>query len=234
MDLIIFCLLSIIALIVLYVVYGVNMKKLKSFEKNEKLDNITNALPNNVEVCKKYLKKLKNENVNIKEDKEKGKQASLYIVATNTIFIADIKDSYSRIQTIAHECIHSVQSKKMLMFNFIFSNIFILYWLIVTILGITGILENTMLQVGILLLMSFMFYAVRVSLETDAMLKARYLSKEYMEETKILTEENINEIVQEYDKINDLGIKMVQYSLFMNCIVKVLIFSIACQIGQFF
>ena len=94
MDLIIFCLLSIIALIVLYVVYGVNMNKLKRFEKKEKLDNIKNDFPNNVEVWKKYLKKLKNENVNIKEDKEKGKQASLYIVATNTIFIADIKDSY--------------------------------------------------------------------------------------------------------------------------------------------
>ena len=38
--------------------------------------------------------------------------ASLYIVATNTILISNIKDTFTRVQTIAHECLHSIQNKK--------------------------------------------------------------------------------------------------------------------------
>ena len=35
--------------------------------------------------------------------------------------IANINKTCTRIQTIAHECVHSIQNRKLLMFNFIFS-----------------------------------------------------------------------------------------------------------------
>ena len=64
------------------------------------------------------LKMLDNKNVKIEEAKDTG--TSLYIAVTNKISIADMKNNYARIQTIAHECIHSCQDRRLLLFNFIF------------------------------------------------------------------------------------------------------------------
>ena len=77
--------------------------------KNE----IANKLPENKEICKAILKKLHNENVKIQENEDKDNKTSLYIAISNTIFIANIKDTFTRVQTIAHECIHSTQNKKL-------------------------------------------------------------------------------------------------------------------------
>ena len=80
----------------------------------------------------------------------------------------------------------------------------------------------------ILLLLGLVYYSVRVFLENDAMIKARYLAKEYMEEKKISDDEEINKIVKGFDYINNIGIECVNYNLFFGVIVKVLIFSIIC------
>ena len=74
------------------------------------------------------------------------------------------------------------------------------------------------------------YYVVRVYLENDAMIKARYLAKEYMEEEKISTTEEINKIVKGFDRINDLGIKVTNYKFFLNIMVKLLVFIIICII----
>ena len=42
---------------------------------------------------------------------------------------------------------------------------------------------------------------VRAYLENDAMIKARFLAKEYMEEKKISSKEEINKMVYEFDRI---------------------------------
>ena len=62
------------------------------------------------------------------------------------------------------------------------------------------------------------------------MIKARYLAKEYMEEEKISTTEEINKIVKGFDRINDLGIKVTNYKFFLNIMVKLLVFIIICII----
>ena len=69
---------------------------------------------------------------------------------------------------------------------------------------------------------------VRIYLENDAMIKARYLAKEYMEEEKISTPEEIKKIVAGFDKINDIGIKVINYKFFLDIMIKVLIFSLIC------
>ena len=66
------------------------------------------------------LEMLDNKDVQIEQAKDT--KTSLYIAVTNKISIADLKDNYGRIQTIAHECMHSVQDRRLLLFNFIFSN----------------------------------------------------------------------------------------------------------------
>lgn len=213
-------------IVVLKFVFEYNIKKLKIIGENPELDELTKNYPSNVEMCKAYLKKLKNEDVKIEENE--NNEASLYIAATNKIIIANIKNSYTRIQTIAHECLHSVQNKKLQKFNFVFSNIYLLFFLVICVLAIFKMLPNKMLFLEIFTILSFVFYLVRAYLENDAMIKARYLAKEYLEENKISTKEEIEKIVEGFDKINDAGIKCINFNLFLGAMVKIILFSIIC------
>ena len=124
-----------VVLLVLAKVYDINMRKLKQFVEYEekKFNKLIEGYPSNIEICKYILNKLNNSTVKIEEDKEA--KTSMYIALSDKIIIADVKNSYTRIQTIAHECLHSVQKRKMQVFNFIYSNIYLLYFVIVTILA---------------------------------------------------------------------------------------------------
>ena len=166
----------------------------------------------------------------MKVEENSDNEASLYIAITNKILIANISNTYTRIQTIAHECLHSVQNKKILMFNFIFSNLYILYYILICILAIFKVLPNKLMFLGIYLIFSLVYYMVRIYLENDAMINAKYLAKEYMEEIKISSKEEIDKIVKEFGKINDIGIRCVNYKFFQNIIVKLLIFLGICII----
>lgn len=219
---------SFVLLIILGIIFELNVKKIKEIGENKELDNLTKAFPDNIEICNKILDKLGNKNVKIKEDKES--KTSLYVVINNTITIANIKDSFTRIQTIAHECIHSTQSKKMIWFNFIFTNIYILYFLIIVILALLKVNVDEMLLLAILILMGSVQYCIRSMLETDAMIKARFVAKEYLEEEQICSKEQINIIVNEYDKLNNMGIKLVNFDIIARNIVKVIIYSLLCLI----
>lgn len=219
---------SFVLLIILGIIFELNVKKIKEIGENKELDNLTKAFPDNIEICNKILDKLGNKNVKVKEDKES--KTSLYVVINNTITIANIKDSFTRIQTIAHECIHSTQSKKMLWFNFIFTNIYLLYFLIIVILALLKVNVDETLLLAILILMGSVQYCIRSMLETDAMIKARFVAKEYLEEEQICSKEQINIIVNEYDKLNNMGIKLVNFDIIARNIVKVIIYSLLCLI----
>ena len=194
-----------ITIAILYLALGVNIKKVKELAKNEKLNELVNRFPENEEICK-----------------------SLYVAISDTIFIANIKDTYTRIQTIAHECIHSTQSKRMLLFNFYYSNIYLLYFVISIILTICKVFTNYNLQIIILLLMSLIYYIIRSFLETDAMTRARYIAedymKEYIKENKIANIEEILELTNTYDKINKIGIPTYNFLLINSSIIKVIIY----------
>lgn len=228
MEFITIFIISIFMYIILFFIFENNLKQIKKIAENKELDEITAKYPNNIEICKEYLKKLKNENVNIEEDKNSN--ATVYLVSGNKIFIGNLQNNFTRIQTIAHECLHSIQSKKMLWFNFIFSNIYIIYFVIICILEIFKSLPAKNIFMDILILFGFVFYCVRSYLETDAMTKARFLAKEYMEEKKISTKEEINKIIKEYDKLNAVGIKTTNFQFVQNVLIKIGIFSIICII----
>ncbi len=229
MEIIVILIMSIITIIALTILSKFNLKKIKLIKEigeDEKLNELTNTLPENEQIAKEILAKLKNENVKIKTGGASS-QASLYIVATNTIFIANIKNTFTRIQTIAHECIHSIQDKTLLWFNFIFSNIYILYWIIITILTLFNKIANPNIHAIILVMMSITLFFVRSYIETDAMTKARFLAKEYMESKKeVITKENIETIIENYDKINNIGIKFTNLSLIVEYLVKVIIYCV--------
>lgn len=224
MEFIIVTITTIILTLILGIVFQYNIKKIKEISEDKELDEFSKKYPSNKEICKKYLKKLNNSDVKIEENNDN--QASLYIAVTNKIIIADINNTYTRIQTIAHECLHSIQDRKILMFNFIYSNIYLLYYICICVLVIFKVLPYKMMFLTIFVILSLIYYMIRMYLENDAMIKARYLAKEYMEEEKITTKEEIDKLVSGFDKINKLGIKCINYQFFLQISIKILIFSI--------
>lgn len=220
--------ISIITLIMMKIIFRINIKEIKKVGMDEELNKLVEKYPSNKEICKKILKKIKNENVTIEENTES--ETTMYIAMTNKITIADTKGSYSRIQTMAHECIHSIQPRRMLMFNFIYSNIYIIYYLISIILLILKKIPNEILIINIYLIMSLIYYMIRIQLENEAMYKAKYLAKEYMEEEEISNKEEIEKIVEGFENLNNLGIKSVSYSIFTEILIKVAFFSVLALI----
>ena len=224
MEIIYFLILIILAIILFKIIFNIKIKKMKEKKENKELEEITDKFPQNVEVAKTMLEMLDNNSVKIEE--AKNTETSLYIAVTNKISIADMKKNYARIQTIAHECIHSCQDRRLLLFNFIFSNINIIYFIIISILTILKVISNQNLQIEILMLFTLIEFSVRSFLEIDAMTKAKYLAKEYMEKIKLCTEEEKNKLLKEYGNINKIGIPFVIDNLLTTALVRVLIYCI--------
>ena len=184
--------------VLLKIAFSIDTKEVEPLKENKDLEILTNKLPENTQIAKEMLEILGNQTVKV--EVSKNSKTSLYIAITNKISIADIKNNYARIQTIAHECLHSVQDRRLLLFNFIFSNIIILYWLTISILTAIHVITNIAIPVFVLLLMATIKLAIRGFLETDAIIKSKYLSKEYMESKNILTEKEIISIIEKYDE----------------------------------
>ena len=222
MELLIIIAILIITIILIRIVYKINIKQIKQIgENNKKLDEIVKKYPSNIEICRSILKELNNEKVRIQEDKEANN--CLYIAVLDKILIANMRDSFTRIQTIAHECLHSVQDRRILLFNFIYSCFYLVVFYALVLLGLFKLLPSKMLLISIYVILSYIYFFVRSYLENDAMIKARFLAKDYMEAVNISTKDEIQEIIQEYDKLNNLGIKTVNYSLLSNTIFKTII-----------
>jgi len=232
MELIVVLIILIVVLIIGAIIFELNFKKLKEAGNNPKCDEIISKFPNNKKVCESILEKLDNNSVKIVENNDKT--SSLYIAISNTIFIANITKTYTRIQTIAHECLHSVQNRKLLIFNFIYSNVYILYFVISLILTIFNVFKNYELNIIILSVLSFLYYLVRAYLETDAMTRAEFLAKEYLyeynEKNMVCTKEEVEEVVNEYKRINKIGIPATNFILFGNCSLKIIIYTIVAII----
>ena len=230
LELIIILILLITILILGFIVFNIKIKKIKEVGHDEKLDKLALKFPDNIDICKDVLEMLNNTNTKIKEENEEGKKDSLYVAVSDTIFIGNIKDTYTRIQTVCHECLHSIQPRRLLMFNFIYSNIYIIYYIISIVLTLTNVFKNMYLQIVILSLMGFMQYVIRAYLENDAMIKAKYLAKDYMEKyikkNPICKEKDIEEITNKYDEINKLGIPAYNYMLLFQVLRKVILFVI--------
>jgi len=224
MENIIYIILISLTIILFKFIFKINLKKAKEIQENKSLEKITDKFPENIQIAQEMLEMLDNKGVKIEE--AKNTETSLYIAITNKISIADMKNNYARIQTIAHECLHSCQDRTLLVFNFIFSNINMIYFFIITLLTLFKVINNQMLQIAILMLFTLIQFAVRSFLEIDAMTKSRFLAKEYMENKKLCSNEEIDKLLEQYDKINKIGIPFVIDNLLTNGLIRVLIYTI--------
>lgn len=227
MELIII-IVAIVAIIIVSAMMKMNVKELEKIALNPELNEITQKYPKNIEICKTILKKLENKTTKIEEDI--SSETTLYIAIQDKISIGNTHDSFTRIQTMAHECLHSIQDRKMLIFNFAYSNFYILYFVVICVLVIIKRLPNEIMFSNIFLILSFIYYVIRVFLENDAMIKAEYVAKEYMEEQNISSLEEIKKVCNGFKKLNDGCIKGTNCSLFVKIMIKVVIFNVLALI----
>ena len=223
MELIII-IIAVIDIITIFFMMKTNVKELEKIALEKELNSIAEKFPDNTEICKSILKKLENETTKIEENKKS--EATLYIAIQDKISIGNTHKSFTRIQTMAHECLHSIQDRKMLIFNFIYSNIYLLYFVIICILIILKKLDNVMLYSNIFLILSFIYYVVRVFLENDAMIKAQYIAKDYMQKQDVVTEEEVNKIFEGFQNLNKGLIKGTNCNLFTGIMIKLVIFNV--------
>jgi len=216
-----------ITLILLKFFLDINLKNIKGMEKrnSSELESLSLTFPGDEQMCKDILKKIKNDkDVKIKVDQEYN--SCVYTIFDNTITIGKFKRNYMKVQTIAHECIHSCQNKKTLWSNFIFTNIYLIYFAIIVILELSNILPCADIYILILIFLSLIQYIIRFSLENDAMMKARFIAEEYIEENRILAEEEKNKLLAEYDEVNRIGIPFMNFNLICTNIIKIIFFSV--------
>ena len=193
---------ALISSVVMILLMPINIKKLNKIAIDKELNKISEKYPDNMEICKEILKKMENEKTQIEENIESD--STLYIALQDKIYLGNMHGSFTRIQTIAHECLHSIQDRKVLIFNFIFSNI--------------------------LLIISMLYYAIRMFLENDAMTKSEYLAKEYLKEKKILDEEEVKKIGKRLEELNKGAIIATNSSLFIKIMLKVAVFNLLALI----
>ena len=218
-------LILIIGIILLTICLNIKLKdikKLKQISEDKELNNIVEKFPEDKQICKEILKQLENENVTIEEDNDS--KTSLYLVMQNKILIGKI-NSFARIQTIAPECAHSVQNKVVLKSNYVISNINNLFFIILIILRLLKILnsEASFILIIAFIVMQVINYIIRSYLETEAMVKAEYVAKEYIEKSKITNETENKKITNGYREINKIGVKLYNYTLILKSVVKIII-----------
>ena len=224
--------IEIMAISIILLKIGLNIhikdiKKIKEIGYDKELNKIASKFPDNKEICTKILEKLDNKKVKVEE--EKDSKTSLYIAISDKIIIANIKDTFTRIQTIAHECLHSVQSRTMLLFNFIFSNISLLYFLVAIFLVLFNVLDGFVF-IQIYIGIGIISYVIKSYLETDAMTKAFYIAKEYMEETAKasanITKEEVDILLDNIAKLNKIGISLTNFYLIVGIMLKIIFLCI--------
>ena len=220
--------ISVISIIVIQIMMGINAKKLKKIALDENLNKIAEKYPSNEEICKTILKEINNTEIKIEESK--NSEATIYLALQNKIIIGDTHKSFTRIQTMAHECLHSIQNRRMLIFNFVFSNIYLLFYFVSIVFLVLKKVTDKMLLANIFLILSFIYYVVKIYLENDAMIRAEYLAKEYMEEQKISTQEEIEKMVIGFKNINRQCIKGTNANIFIKIMIKLIIFSVLALI----
>lgn len=214
-----------VTLILLKIFLNINFKEIKKLEvrSSEELEELSKKFPTDEKICKDILNKLDNKDVKIKIEPEYN--SCLYTVFNNTITIGKFQQNYIKLQTLAHECIHACQSKRMLWSNFIFSNIYLIYFVVILILAFFNKLPYTNIHTIVLIFLSIIQYIIRFSLENEAMIKAKFIAKEYIEENEMLNTDEENKLLEEYDEINNIGIPFMNYYLISMNIVKIMLFS---------
>ena len=62
------------------------------------------------------------------------------------------------------------------------------------------------------------------------MTRAPYIAKEYLEDNNILSKDEINDLLDEYEEVNKIGIPFYNYTLIIKNIARIILLCIAILI----
>ena len=160
-------------------------KKLNENEvlHDESVSKVLKEIGNNENLAKDVLNYIGNTTTIVEKNEDPKIKASFYNGSTDKITIKDTKDleECSRLIHISHECIHSIQSKKIIKLHFLLSNIQILYFLGIFIYFFYN--KNIELRMDLLLIQLFIFiltFFVKIVLESDATYRGPILAFDYL------------------------------------------------------
>lgn len=178
------------------------------------------------EICKDILKVINNEKVKVEVDE--NSKSSLYVFLNNTIYISSKpskvksadEQNKSKVLVIAHECVHSMQSKIIQILNFLLANLEIILFIITLIAKIFfkkySILSNIYCVVAILSII------IRWYLEMHAIINSVKVTVRYMLKNKV-NKESIKQVVKFYKNKMLKTIPLFIISLFIFKIIRLFI-----------
>ena len=211
-------LLMLLFVVILFLIFinKQTMKDIKELSTDDTYDKQTASLPSNEIICKEIQHFLGNE-CEIKLDDEA--KSSAYIFFQNKIILSNTEDSkknYTRILFIAHECIHSIQSRMTHIINFVLANIRNIYDIILLVLLMIG--RGSLELIMVSFLISFLSFYYRMILEVDAIYRSVIVSRKYLKEN------NLEFVADRYEEIIPKTISGLYFTYIVPILFKLLIF----------
>lgn len=161
----------------------------KDSNENMKINKMISNIPENEFVAKEILEMLNNNKTKIEMDSDT--KSNLYIFLNDTIYISkNKKDDFNRICVIAHECIHSIQSKSAQILNFVLSNIELILFIVLIALFCFKLKFMPLLILYVLT--NIFSIGIRLYLELSAVFGSIKLSDKYF---KNYLEDNIRDYI---------------------------------------
>lgn len=161
----------------------------KDSNENIKINKMISNIPENKFVAKEILEMLNNNKTKIEIDSDT--KSNLYIFLNDTIYISkNKKDDFNRICVIAHECIHSIQSKSAQILNFVLSNIELILFIVLIALFCFKLKFMPLLILYVLT--NIFSIGIRLYLELSAVFGSIKLSDKYF---KNYLEDNIRDYI---------------------------------------
>lgn len=208
-------------------------KQLLEMSQDTQCDDIIDKLPDNLSICNEILENMNKKDVIVELNQNQDSTNSFYNVFNNKIILCNSEKAnkvFTRLMFISHECVHSNQDKKFLLFNFILANINIIYLIVSLILIFTNVIGKTqyMLVLAIYLIINIFIYFARNMIETDATYMSLILSSKYLD--KYLEKNEKEKIMNKYENIIHNGTSTFMYNIFITNFVMVVLYILGVLI----
>ena len=228
MFFLVFLLLTLLAVLLFKMVYGsISVKAIKRLSEDPYFNDLAKDLPGNIEVCQEMLAVLDNKKTRVRESKTAGVGASFYLHMEDVILLSskeENKSNFTRFLFLAHECIHSIQSKGQLWVSFILSNITLWYFGAISAVKILHLMTSgEVYYLTSLVFLCLVTLFARVTVEADASYRSIGLAAGYLE--KKLGREKANEIGKRYEELIYGNIPAYFFSMILPMLMGIAVFS---------
>ncbi len=196
---------------------GLKYLRKNSYESKE-AKKITDRLPSNDTIAKEILNNIGNTKTKVVLDKDI--KNSYYVYLRDTIYISNKEknNNFHRCCLVAHECVHSIQSKVIQKINFCLSNIELALFVLIAIISF-------FIKLNAIMYFYFAFCIVsiipRLYLELDAIRGSIRLSRAYLE--KKLKKQECEKMIDIYTTQIRILLPFSFLSLFFGKIIRCLL-----------